>query len=167
MSVDAHARLRRWRGVIWAGALAAAAVALFGRAALSGAPLPMAMLAATLLVSAQLGRDGWRRARLTTSDGPGVVMVREGQIVYFGPDAGGAVDLDALNAVIVEPGGVWQLRATEAATLRIPMAATGAEALLDAFAALPGFDPGRAAPDAAAPTIVWRRATPPQMLGQA
>jgi hypothetical protein len=57
---------------------------------------------------------------------------------------------------------VWLLRGGGPEPLRVPMAADGAEALLDAFAALPGFDAGRADRALAAEieTLVWRRATP-------
>jgi len=161
--------LARWRDALIGAGLAAGGVALFGRAALSGAPVPLVLLALSLAFGVWLARDGWLRARLEGDTrlgggGPGVASVREGEIDYFGPFSGGVVDLDALESVVlsVRPGGaVWLLRAPGAAALAIPATAEGADALLDAFAALPGFDRARVARalDAAigADVIVWRR----------
>lgn len=164
----ARAWLARWRDALIGAGLIAGGLALFGRAALSGAPVPLVLLALSLASGLWLARDGWLRARLggalSGAGGPGVASVREGEIDYFGPFSGGAVDLDALESVVlsVRPGGaVWLLRAPGAAALAIPATAEGAGALLDAFAALPGFDPARVARalDAAtgADVIVWRR----------
>jgi len=113
-----RARLTRWRDALIGAGLAAGGVALFGRAALSGAPVPLVLLAVSLTLGVWLARDGWLRARLEGDTrlgggGPGVASVREGEIDYFGPFSGGVVDLDALESVVlsVRPGGaVWLLR---------------------------------------------------------
>jgi len=161
--------LTRWRDALIGAGLVAGGLALFGRAALSGAPVPLVLLAVSLTLGVWLARDGWLRARLggaPTGAGaaPGVASVREGEIAYFGPITGGAVDLDALESVVLSVragGAVWLLRAPGEPALAIPAGAEGAGALLDAFAALPGFDAARVARalDAAigADVIVWRR----------
>ncbi len=139
------ARLARRRVSVAALAFAAAAAALLGEAALSGAPLPLALLGACLALAAWLVRDDRLRARLAAEGGPGVVVVKEGRIGYLGPETGGVVDLDALERVeAARRGGelVWTLVARDGAPLSIPAGAEGAGALLDALAPLPGFDPG-------------------------
>jgi hypothetical protein len=161
------ARLRRGRGALAALALAGAALAAFGPAALSGAPLPLALLAAALPLAFWLGRDALLRARLAETPGPGLVAVREGRVGYLGPEAGGIADLDALISVeiVQRPGGpVWVLRPAGAPAVAIPAAAEGAEGLLDTLAALPGFAPGAVAAALDAPlgahVILWRRRGP-------
>lgn len=157
---EALAALRRWRGVLAAAALALAAAALFGRAALEGAPVALGLLAACALVALWLGRDALARIRLARSGGAGVVVVAEGRIEYFGPVTGGMADLDALRAVEIAGGAHWVLRPEGAPALRIPLSAEGATALIDAFAALPGFSAEHAAAAAGqrgAHVIVWRR----------
>ena len=169
LRAEALAALHRWRALIAAAALALGASALLGRAALAGAPLAMALLVLSLLVALWLGRDALARLRLARTGGAGVVAVAEGRIEYFGPETGGMADLDALRAVEIGAGSHWLLRTDGAPPLRIPLAAEGAAALLDAFAALPGFSAERAAAAVARPgahVIVWRRTgTPPRLAG--
>jgi len=116
-------------GIRWTGqggalgwiALAAAAMALFWlRAALLGA----------------------LAARPVT--GAGLVVLREGEIGYMGPQRGGFVDLDTLFRVEIyriTPGQdpVWRLVGPEGAELTIPATAEGAGHLPEALCALPGF----------------------------
>jgi hypothetical protein len=161
------ARLRRERGRMAAVALAALAAALFGPAALTGAPAPLAALALSLASAVWLLRDQALRGRLGAGAGPGLVAVREARVGYMGPDSGGAADLDALISVEMahRPGGaVWLLRAAGAPAIAIPVGAQGAEALLDALAPLPGFDPAAVAAALDAPpgahVILWRRRGP-------
>lgn len=162
----AVAALMRWRGPLAALALAGGGLWLFGAAALAGAPLALAALALTLAVAGWIARDAILHARLSAArTGPGVVAVREGAVAYFGPHGGGVADLDALTSVALAPGPdgqVWLLRGADGAVLRAPAAAQGADALLDAFAALPGFDRNRVLRAARAPveTVVWRRGGP-------
>ncbi len=74
---------------------------------------------------------------------PGVVEVIEGQVGYFGPTFGGFVALDEVNELrLTDFHGArqWRLRTLSGEVLLIPIDATGAEKLFDAFATLPGID---------------------------
>ena len=143
MRAAARLFLRRHAELLGALALAAGALGLLGRPALAGAPLALGLLLPVLLLAALLGRDGLIRARLGRSGGAGVVAVREGRILYMGPEGGGVVDLDGLVRVDLERKGaglVWHLTASDGTVLSIPAGAEGAAALPDALAVLPGFD---------------------------
>jgi hypothetical protein len=74
------------------------------------------------------------------------------------------VDLDALASVEAERRDgalIWILRPEGESPLRIPAGAEGADRLLDAFAALPGFDRAALARALDGPegvrAILWRR----------
>ena len=74
---------------------------------------------------------------------PGVVEVVEGQVGYFGPSFGGFVALDDVTELrLTDFHGArqWRLRTLSGEVLLIPIDATGAEKLFDAFATLPGID---------------------------
>ena len=74
---------------------------------------------------------------------PGVVEVVEGQVGYFGPTFGGFVALDDVTELrLTDFHGArqWRLRTLSGEVLLIPIDATGAEKLFDAFATLPGID---------------------------
>ena len=74
---------------------------------------------------------------------PGVVEVVEGQVGYFGPSFGGFVALDDVTELrLTDFYGArqWRLRTLSGEVLLIPIDATGAEKLFDAFATLPGID---------------------------
>jgi hypothetical protein len=84
-----------------------------------------------------------RRARFaTTGEGAGVVRIDEGRILYMGPHSGGTVAVQELHSLALRTdhlgGRAWVL--TEPGQmLVIPVDAAGADALFDAFAALPGL----------------------------
>lgn len=119
----------------------------------------------------------WRRMRFAQAvASPGIVEVDEGQIGYLGPDAGGYVaipDLSELRLIEMRGRRLWQLRQADGQALLIPVDATGADRLFDAFTSLPGMDTGVlvAALEAAPPRSVgglalssiskslWRRAS--------
>ena len=89
---------------------------------------------------------GTQRARFrATGGGAGVVDVDERQISYFGPMAGGAVALEDLSRIAVVPPHAWELSDSFGRSLEIPVNAEGAEALFDAFSALPGVSASRLA----------------------
>ncbi|MBQ0749769.1 MAG: hypothetical protein KBT70_06165 [Roseovarius sp.] len=108
---------------------------------------------------------GLQRARFRAgAGGPGVVQVDEGQVAYFGPLTGGVVAIRDLDALTLDPTGKpphWVLSTQGAPALHIPLNAEGAEALFDAFAALPGLRTEhmltqmRRLPDH--PTVIWQK----------
>ena len=155
---DLRAGMRRW-----GEALAGLALLALGAWWMAGAGILVWVGAAVAALGAVVAFTGVQRARIARGgEGPGVVRVDEGRVLYMGPREGGAADLDALGAVSLEPGGeggpVWVLDGPEA--LRVPAGALGAEALLDAFAALPGFDGTRAVAALGGPVrelvVLWR-----------
>ena len=97
---------------------------------------------------------------------PGVVEVIEGQVGYFGPTFGGFVALDEVNELrLTDFHGArqWRLRTLSGEVLLIPIDATGAEKLFDAFATLPGIDMAAlsAALNRGASTLpLWTRPAP-------
>lgn len=129
------------------------------------------VLIAGLLLSrsAALSALGRREA-----SAPGVVNVDERRVAYLGPHQGGFVSLDELQAIEIWSAddahfrheAEWVLRgpAGESALI-VPVSALGAERLIDAFAALPGFAPARAFAALAAPpgvtVTIWRRGAGP------
>ncbi|MBT8424277.1 MAG: hypothetical protein KJO67_04825 [Silicimonas sp.] len=155
---EVRAGLFRWREVL-VGALALGlglrlVATSFGAVFLIGCGLALA--GAALIVA------GVQRARFRSGGGgAGVVDIDERQITYFGPFGGGAVAVDDLIEIGVDPSRSWLVRDSAGTHLLIPMNAEGAEALFDAFSALPGL-PGARLVEAArsAPreyTIVWAK----------
>lgn len=132
-----------------------------------GAGVGLAGLALALLA--------WRRLRFASrGDAPGVVQVDEGQVSYMGPQVGGFVslrDLLELRLISIRGRRMWRLKQTDGQALLIPVEAAGAEALFDAFSALPGMssadlitalEPPRGAESRAVMAggenrLVWRR----------
>ena len=99
-----------------------------------------------------------RRLRFVqTIDSPGVVEVDEGQIGYLGPQSGGYVsipELVELRLLRLRGRRVWRLKQADGQALLIPVDASGADKLFDAFASLPGMN-------TACPCRRARRQTPP------
>lgn len=130
----------RWREVIYAGMTAALGLWLVRLGGLILIPAGLALIALGLgwAVSA------WRRVKFAQGhEGPGLIEVDEGQIAYMGPGAGGYValpDLVELRLMTLQGRRLWRLRQSDGQALLIPVDATGAERLFDAFAALPGID---------------------------
>lgn len=136
---EAAATLRRWREPL----VALTVVALGIWIAASPGPIVqgfgwiLAGAGALALIPAI------RRARFQASgEAPGVVQVDERRVLYMGPTHGGAVALDDLRQLSLrrmEDGrAAWVL--VEGTTLLvIPTDARGADALFDAFTALPGL----------------------------
>ena len=136
---EARAAIWRWRETLFGLCLLLLALwwglTAFGVLRYVAAAL---MVAGGLLVVAGLQRG---RFRLGNS-GAGVVQVIEGQLAYFGPQAGGAVALSELAMVSLDNRhrpSRWVLCQPGVEDLEIPVNATGGEALFDAFAALPEF----------------------------
>ena len=108
---------------------------------------------------------GVQRARFRLGGGgPGVVAVDEGQIGYFGPLTGGVLSLADLDRLILDPTGHpahWILERNGQLPLQIPVNAEGAEALVDAFAALPGLRTERMLAELRGrtehPVVIWEK----------
>jgi hypothetical protein len=120
--------------------------------------------AAILLSGVGWGMTAMRRMRFARAvAAPGVVEVDEGQIGYLGPAFGGYIALSELTELrLIDLHGQrhWRLRQADGQVLLIPVAASGAEQLFDAFATLPGADMARLASAIdAAPGLVpiWTR----------
>jgi hypothetical protein len=165
---EVAALIRRWREPL--AALAVAALGLW----IAASPGPIVQGFGWVLVAggALALLPAIRRARFAASgDAPGVVQVDERRIVYMGPTHGGAVALDELQQLSLrrmEDGrAAWVL--VEGQTLLvIPVEARGAEALFDAFTALPGLSAQAilAARAGTAPGTVrlWSRAQNPALM---
>ena len=158
------AALRRWREALTGGALGL--VALWAWVAGVG---PVAWLAVPLgVASAALVWTGAIRGQLRgPGNGPGVVDMTEGQLAYFGPLDGGVVALDRVQAIVLDTRGKpahWIVRRDDGPALHIPVTAKGADALIDAFAALPGFRLERAlhlrGPGHDGQRVIWTRPAP-------
>lgn len=136
---ETRARFWRWREV-----------ALFGLVAANG--LWWALTAFGLMVwigwalvvlGAVFGFGAVQRLRFGGGGGgAGVVQVDERRVSYFGPLTGGIVDLDDLATLALDGDAKpahWRLLARDGTALAIPVNAEGADALFDAFTALPGL----------------------------
>ncbi|ETX28010.1 hypothetical protein [Roseivivax isoporae] len=157
----ARQAIRRWREAL-AGAGAAALGAWF---VLGAGGLLGVVGIGLILGGGALAVAGVQRARFRTGGGgQGIVQVSEGRIAYFGPLDGGVVDLSELESLAVDPTGRplhWVLSRTGAQPLRVPVDAEGADALFDAFAALPGLRTERMLRAIEAPgrhvQVIWQR----------
>lgn len=117
--------------------------------AMSGGWLGLALGAGMVALAAAGGVNWWRKARFGAAPpAAGVVEITERRLGYLGPQAGGFIDLDSLDQIDLvsrDRGQArWRLLSDDGTLLEIPLGARGAEALLDAFAALPGMEMGRA-----------------------
>lgn len=139
--------------------------AVFGWFALGAAALALFWLRAALL-GALAGRP---------VTGPGLVVLREGEIGYMGQYRGGFLEIDSLTRVEIfrVPGGtdpVWRLVAADGDALSIPAAAEGAEHLPEALSALPGFSDlaavGLLKREAPGRHLLWERPSPRPLLGR-
>jgi len=131
------------------GGIASVGALLLWRGLSMHAPLLSIIGGALIAVSATMALADRQRARFKrATDQPGVVQIDEAQISYFGPDTGGIVDRDALTRVdLVSSGdGVahWQLSQEAGPQVAVPLAAEGAEALVDVLMTLPGVQIGAA-----------------------
>lgn len=158
---QARAALWRWREVLLG--MAVAVLALWW---LTNANGVLRFVAPAVLVGAgALIMVGFQRGRFRNAGGGvGAVQVDEGQIVYYGPLSGGAVavrDLRRLTLDARQRPPHWRLEQADQPPLLIPLDAEGAEALFDAFAALPGLRTERmlthihSLPETA--VVVWER----------
>lgn len=79
---------------------------------------------------------------------PGIVQIDEAQISYYGPETGGVVDRDALIRVDLISDGDgrarWALYHSDGSPVSIPLAAEGADQLVDLLMSLSGVEVGAA-----------------------
>jgi hypothetical protein len=161
---DARAALWRWREVLTGAGLAC--LGLWWTLGLTGILHWLGY--AVLLVAGAMTIMGVQRARFRHGGGgPGVVRVDEGQVAYFGPLTGGIVAIRDLDSLTLDPTGHpahWVLSQSGAPDLHIPVNVEGAEALFDAFAALPGLRTEHMLAQMqrlpAFPTVIWQKAPP-------
>ena len=154
----------------WSEVIAASAVFAFGLWwVFTGVGINRWLGAIFCLVGIGWGIAAFQRARFAQDgDGPGVVQLRERRLAYFGPLNGGVMDVAALTELGFEPGShpgpSWTLQDDNGQQLAIPINATGAEALFDVFAALPGMETSDLlavldrTPDAR--VVLWQRTKP-------
>ena len=151
--------LYRWREVL----VGAAALALGLRLASNAFGAVFLIGCGLALAGAALIAAGIQRARFRAGGGGmGIVDIDERQITYLGPYGGGALAVDDLVEIGVDPSRAWLIRDRNGTHLMIPMNAEGADALFDAFSAVPGLSSAQLV-DAARShprqyTIVWERA---------
>ncbi|MEW9919737.1 hypothetical protein AB2B41_08985 [Marimonas sp. MJW-29] len=158
---EAKAAIWRWRE-----ALAGGAVALFGFWLVTSPGFLLAVPGyAAIVVGSALVWLGIQRGRFRApGDGAGAVQVDEGQVTYFGPLTGGTVALRDLDSLTLEGNmypAHWRLSQRGQPPLLIPVNAAGAEALFDAFAALPGLKTERMLATLSAnprqAVLIWQR----------
>lgn len=165
---EARAQMWRWREVLAGiGLIVLGAFWAVGRGPLVWIGLVL------LVVGAVAVFIGIQRARFRVAgQGPGVVQMDEGQLSYFGPLSGGMIETGAIERVVLDNTARpahWVIQAGDQ-TLHIPVSAEGAEALFDAFGALPGLRTERmlAELNARRPhaVVIWERAPlrPPHAL---
>lgn len=168
---EAQAALWRWREV----AVGVGIVALGAWLMRLGGYLLLPLGAAVVLAGLSLALLAWRRMRFAPQgDAPGVVQVDEGQVSYMGPQVGGFIslsDLAEVRLIAIRGRRLWRLKQTDGQALLVPVEAAGAEALFDAFSALPGLSSasllaalapvpggdGRALIAGGENRVVWRR----------
>ncbi|MFK7836371.1 MAG: hypothetical protein AB8B60_09140 [Sulfitobacter sp.] len=136
-----EARAALWR---WREALVGFGVAILGLWLVAGPGFLLAVPGyAALMGGTVLIWLGIQRGRFRGPDGgAGAVQVDEGQVTYFGPLTGGTVALREMESLTLEGAMFpphWRLTQAGQPPLLIPVNAAGAEALFDAFAALPGL----------------------------
>ncbi|BDY16807.1 MAG: hypothetical protein CMN13_03565 [Roseobacter sp.] len=158
---EAKAELWRWREV-----LGGIAVALIGLWLVAGPGLLLAIPGYALILAGVIFVwIGGQRVRFRkTGLGAGAVQVDEGQIAYFGPLTGGVIALREMERLSLERGAYpahWKLEQPGQNPVMIPVDAAGADALFDAFAALPGLRTERMlaelADDKTLSVVIWER----------
>lgn len=161
---EALARLARWREVGAGLALLGAGLWLATRPGLFYATLGLGLAGLGAALSwLALGRLRFRAAGAAA----GIVEIDEGQITYLAPQGGGFAALSEISEIALVSGGArgleWRLCQPGLPPLAIPASAEGAQALYDAFAALPGARPGvflaalSHPPQGPQVRVLWRR----------
>lgn len=104
--------------------------------------IPLGLL--ILAFSVTLARHALARLRFQQAVGaPGIVELDEAQLGYLGPEVGGFISLNEaveLRLVTMHGRRLWRVKQADGQAMLVPVDATGAGQLFDAFAALPGMD---------------------------
>ena len=142
---EAIARLMRWKEPILIGLVLIYAVSLFWKAVTLGSWISGIVGLVLVMVVGSLLYVSYLRARLRRDvTGPGLVEIDERSITFFGPTTGGEVELDNITRIQIStlPSNlgdrnwiIWH----HGGSLVIPVAASGADQLLEVLTALPGF----------------------------
>ncbi len=158
---EARAALHRWREALTGAAVMA--LGLYWALSVGG----FLGWVGWLLVpaGAALAVIGLQRARFRAAgQGPGVVMVDEGEITYMGPLSGGSVSVSDLERLVLDPTARpahWVLDQPGQPVLHIPVNAEGAADLFDVFATLPGLRTERMLAElnrgGAHAVVIWER----------
>lgn len=137
---ELQTQLHRWREVI--AGLAVAAIGLWTAWQGGYLLLPLGLVVAALGLGWTL--QSLRRLRFRQDgEAPGILRVTEAQIAYLGPRTGGFIglpDLVEIRLLTLRGRRIWKLKQADGQLLHIPVESDGADALFDAFAALPGMD---------------------------
>lgn len=146
---EAIETLKKWREPAIIAVLLLLAVKYLWQAFLQTSWISALIGLAFVAIIGSLLYVAYLRARLRRSvTGPGIVEIREREITYFAPDdKGGEANLDTLYRLQLSTmqslagDRNWILWHAEG-SLVIPVSAEGADALIEAFAALPrlGYD---------------------------
>jgi hypothetical protein len=141
---EAMTTLRRWAEPAAAGGLAGLAIWFGVRWAGQGSVLGWIALAAAALALFWLRAATLEALAARPVTGAGLVVLREGEIGYLGPERGGFLELDDLVRVELFGGTagqppLWRLAGREGPTLLIPANAKGADQLPEALTVLPGY----------------------------
>ena len=132
--------LWRLREVLVTGAIAVVGLWLIALGGWVLVPLGLILLA----LAAVLIRHARARLRFEQAVGaPGLVELDEAQLAYLGPEVGGFISLhEAVELRLVTMRGrrLWRVKQADGQAMLVPVDASGAGQLFDAFAALPGMD---------------------------
>ncbi|WP_338050497.1 hypothetical protein [Roseovarius dicentrarchi] len=139
MRPEAAATLKRWQGaLISLGVLAIGVLIAWRSFGITFWLGGFIALAGVISLVAALQRMRFAAG----AGGPGVVDIDEGAIGYFGPLGGGVVARSEMTALALDRTGKpahWAISQPGQDDVMIPLTASGADALFDVFAALPGI----------------------------
>ncbi len=144
--------LRDWAEPVAYGAVGLAILFLLEGMGLMNGPVGWIVFGVAAFILWRLVRSAYLEQVLRSAgtEGPGLVDVDERRIAYFGPAGGGGVSIDALTRVEIRTADTgpfeedvhwaFHVEGQPGPALMIPNGAVGAERLLTALSALPGFD---------------------------
>jgi hypothetical protein len=135
--------LRRHAETLGAFAVFGVGLSAFARGAIGGLPFYIGVGGCLILVSFLFIRGAVERLRLSRGQvAPGVVLLDERRLGYFGPESGGFLETDSLCRVELDirvDEALWHLTGEQGDSLTVPHGAEGAAQLYDLFSRLPGL----------------------------